>query len=69
MNCDICGAQLILQKDTIYCVTEPTEGIQLLPTTRPVWDATDCPTCGTQHLLKKRLPKFEPKPEEERHAD
>lgn len=51
MKCSICGYEFMPIREKIYVVTD-TNII-----TNTMYDATDCNICGTQIILKRRLPK------------
>lgn len=53
--CDVCGNALVLEKEHIYMVTE-NKGISSVLSPNEIYDATDCPKCGCQNILKRRLP-------------
>ncbi len=51
--CEVCGTELEINKKNVYVaeVRNALFGIS------EDWNATDCPHCGCQNLLKKRYAK------------
>lgn len=51
--CELCNHVLDIRKENVYTVnlTATIFG------EREDWNATDCPYCGCQRLLKRRYPK------------
>ena len=47
--CDVCGNDLVLEKEHIYTVTE-NKGISSVLSPNEIYDATDCPKCGCQNI-------------------
>lgn len=58
-ECEICGMKFLLNKKDIYMVKKATSLSNALIGGGDIFDAIDCPTCGTQILLKIRLPKLQ----------
>ncbi len=51
--CEVCGTELNINKKNVYVA----EVRNSLFGTSENWNATDCPHCGCQNLLKKRYNK------------
>lgn len=56
MKCKVCSKRIKLNKDYTYMV-KVSRGIFSFETPR-VFDAIDCPKCGTQNLLCVREPRY-----------
>ena len=56
MKCKVCGKRIKLNKDNMYMV-KISEGIFSFKTPR-IFDAIDCPKCGTQNILCVREPIY-----------
>lgn len=48
--CEVCGTQLNINKKNVY----ESVVINHIFHFEEIWNATDCPHCGCQNLLKKR---------------
>ena len=59
MKCSVCGKRFMPDKESVYLVHDPVTVFTVLSTAQSVSDAIDCPRCGCQALLKKRLQKIE----------
>lgn len=57
MRCKICGKKIKLNKDYTYMVRVTEEVFSFFKSPR-VFDAIDCPKCGTQNLLCVREKRY-----------
>lgn len=58
-KCDVCGKRFIPRKEAVYQATEKLSVTEVLTRVPKMVDATDCPRCGCQILLKIRMPIVE----------
>lgn len=58
VKCNVCNYKFNVNKDKIYEVTE-NKGITAIMSGSDTFDATNCPRCGCQKILWKRLPRIE----------
>lgn len=76
-TCEVCGNDLVLEKERVYTATE-SGGLAATLFLNTMYDAADCPKCGCQNILCKRLPRIKeietepeegetPEPESEAH--
>lgn len=57
MKCKVCGKKIKLNKDYTYMVRVTEEVFSFFKSPR-VFDAIDCPKCGTQNLLCVREKRY-----------
>lgn len=50
MHCEVCNHTLDIRKENVYT----TRTMATIFGPKEEWDATDCPYCGCQNLLKIR---------------
>lgn len=58
LKCKVCGERFLPRKETTYQVQEELSGFAALSATNRIYDATDCPRCGRQHILGVRVPMY-----------
>lgn len=58
LKCKVCGKRFLPHKETTYLVQEELSGLAALSATNRVYDAADCPRCGSQLLLGIRVPLY-----------
>lgn len=58
-RCEVCGMKFLPDKKDIYTVKQETSLANVLTGGESIFDAIDCPRCGTQVLLKIRTPKIQ----------
>ena len=57
--CEVCGVGLILEKEWIYTAYVQKGAFQVIASGHGrTYDATDCPACGCQNVLKERFPQL-----------
>ena len=58
-KCQICGMKFLPDKKDVYMVKQAATLSNVFIGGGDIFDAIDCPTCGTQILLKTRIPKLQ----------
>ena len=56
-KCNVCNNGFYVLKNKLYSVQE-NKGITGVISGADVFDAMDCPVCGCQNVIWKRLPKI-----------
>lgn len=64
IKCKVCGKRYMPSKEIIYQVKEELSGLAALCATNKIYDATDCPRCGSQALIGSRVPIYKESEEE-----
>ena len=67
IKCKVCGKRYMPCKETTYQVKEELSGLAALSEKYTIYDATDCPRCGTQCLLGIRVPIYKENEDECEH--
>ena len=55
VKCRVCGTRFYPYKENVYVVQEKDGIITGLTTPRRMYNVIDCPKCGCQIVLKRRL--------------
>ena len=64
-KCSVCGKRFMPDKEFVYLASEGVSVVDAFTRVKRVYDATDCPRCGCQQLLKIRVPKIEERKNED----
>ncbi len=63
-ECSVCGYEFFITSSSVYLAqNEPTIAEYLSGRTPAIFNATDCPNCSCQLILKDRVPKMVEAPE------
>ncbi len=69
-KCSVCGKRFMPTKETTYLAKEGESVLSALSKQADFFDAIDCPRCGCQTVLKKRMQIYEErKCEDETESD